>query len=346
MLRTFNTSLNRSVVTAELIPYSVVIPVYNSDQTLRELHKRVTRAMTSLAGQYNYEIVFVDDASPVDCWTALRDLAANDCHVRAIQLSKNTGQTVATIAGISVARGSLVVTMDDDLQHPPEEIPRLVHELVIHPDCDAVIGVARERQHSWLRRVGSRAIDRINTLLIKKPSEIRFSGFRVLRGDIARTVAAGRQRPTALGPVLFSVTHRIRNVEFEHHPRVNGRSGYTFRKLLKQSLDNLTAFSIFPLRLLALTGLVGIVAAGLFFLVLMLRYFINGDTSPGFTTLAMLMTGLSGFNFFAFGIVGEYLIRLNDTGSLAPPLLIRAEIGSVNSFDKLIENTPQAVEDY
>ena len=314
--------------TKELI-YSVVVPVYNSVEILPELYERLTKVMTHLAASENYEIVFVDDASTIDCWSTLCDLVAKDCHVRAIQLMKNSGQGLATIAGIVTARGRWIVTIDDDLQHPPEAIPRLVKELVNHPMCDVVIGTARQRRYGWHRRLGSRAIDRMNTLLLKKPSDLQFSGFRVLRREVGQALRSVHLPSPALGPLLLSVTRNIRNVDFDHQSRISGRSNYTFTRILQQTFGNMIGFSVFPLRVLAVFGSIGILLSMLIFLVILIQYVLVGSGVPGFTTLVLLVSSLTGFSFFAFGIIGEYLIRILSSTAVTPPFLIRHEVGGV-----------------
>jgi dolichol-phosphate mannosyltransferase/undecaprenyl-phosphate 4-deoxy-4-formamido-L-arabinose transferase len=299
--------------------YSVVIPVYRSATTLRELHARLGAVLASLARPF--EIVYVEDSGPDDSWEALRALAGEDPRVTAIQLMRNSGQANATLCGLAHARGQFVLTLDDDLQHPPEEIPRLIAALA--PDVDVVMGAPREKRHHWARRFGSAFIHRLNCYLLGKDPSLQFTSFRLMRRPVVDGLIALRTLSPALGPMLTAVTRRIINATVEHHPRKAGRSGYTLSRLLAQTLNNIIGYSMLPLRLLAILGLVGILASAVLALVLAVRYLTGGITVPGWTTLALLLVVLSGFNFFAFSIIGEYLLRILQQVNRTPQYLVR-----------------------
>lgn len=299
--------------------YSVVIPVYRSATTLRELHARLGAVLASLARPF--EVVYVEDSGPDDSWEILRALAGEDPRVTAIQLMRNSGQANATLCGLAHARGQFVLTLDDDLQHPPEEIPRLIAALA--PSVDVVMGAPREKRHHWARRLGSTFIHRLNCYLLGKDPSLQFTSFRLLRRPVVDGLIALRTLSPALGPMLTAVTRRIVNTPVEHHPRKAGRSGYTLSRLLGQTLNNIIGYSMLPLRLLAMLGLVGILASAVLALVLAVRYLTGGITVPGWTTLALLLVVLSGFNFFAFSIIGEYLLRILQQVSHTPQYLVR-----------------------
>jgi dolichol-phosphate mannosyltransferase/undecaprenyl-phosphate 4-deoxy-4-formamido-L-arabinose transferase len=206
---------------------TVVIPVYNSP-VLEELAARIA-AVFAGRGE-DYEIVFVDDGSTVaETWPTLDRLAAANRHVRAIQLTRNFGQQAATLCGLSESRGDVVITMDDDLQHAPEDIPRLL----ACQDYDIVIGLLGRRQHGALRRLASWTKAAFDSVLIGKPRGIRLSSFRML----SRSVVDGMIRLATTDPFLpalmFRVSRNAAAVPVSHHPRRAGRSGYTLPKLLR-----------------------------------------------------------------------------------------------------------------
>ena len=291
--------------------YSIIVPVYNSESTLHELHRRLVATLEALGEPF--ELVFCEDCGPDGSWNTLKLLAGSDHRVKAIQLMKNSGQGNATLAGMERACGRFIITLDDDLQHPPEELPAMIRALQEDADCDVIIGTPVEKKHHWMRRLGSASINRLNTWSLGKALHLRFTGFRVMRSNVAHALLRQNVPYPALGPMLISNTSRIRNLPVRHDARARGRSGYTFGKIFKQTLSNLIGYSILPLHVLAAVGALGIllsVAASCYF---MFRYFTQGIGVPGWMTLLLTLLGLSGFNFFAFGILGEYILRISQT---------------------------------
>lgn len=306
------------------LEYSVVVPVYNSAKMLPELHRRLTGALQGL--NKPYEIIFVDDCGRDNAWQVLRSIVADDPRVTAIQLMRNSGQSNATLCGLAYARGSTIITMDDDLQHPPEEIPTLLSAL--RRDVDVVMGVPKEKKHHWLRRLGSAVMHELNCYLLGKDRHLRFTSFRVMRRPVVDGLLTLRTLSPALGPMINSVTHRILNTTVAHAPRQQGRSGYTLRRLLSQIMGNLVGYSMLPLRLLGVIGAAGIAFSVVFALVLVIRYMTGGITVPGWTTIALLLVLISGFNFFAFAILGEYVLRILQRVNATPQYLVRARVSS------------------
>lgn len=303
--------------------YSVVIPVYNSARILPELHRRLTVLMQGLGKPY--EVIFVDDCGRDNSWHVLQELATGDPAVTAIQLMRNSGQSNATLCGLAHAQGGIIITMDDDLQHPPEEIPALIEAL--GPDVDVVMGVPKEKKHNWFRRLGSNVMHNINCYLLGKDRNLRFTSFRLMRRSVVDGLLTLRTLSPALGPMINSVTHRIINTTVKHAPRKEGRSGYTFRRLFSQSMSNLIGYSMLPLRLLAIMGALGIILSVTFAVVLVVHY-LQGGVVPGWTSIALLLVMLSGFNFFAFSILGEYVLRILQRVNATPQYFVRTRITS------------------
>lgn len=304
--------------------YSVVIPVYCSARILPELHARLIAVMQGLGK--SYEIIFVDDCGRDNSWHVLQELATGNPAVTAIQLMRNSGQSNATLCGLAHARGETVITMDDDLQHPPEEIPALIEAL--GADVDVVMGVPKEKKHNWFRRLGSNVMHDINCYLLGKDRNLRFTSFRLMRRAVVDGLLTLRTLSPALGPMINSVTHRIINTTVKHAPRKEGRSGYTFRRLFSQTMSNLIGYSMLPLRLLAVMGAVGIILSATFAVVLVVRYLMGGINVPGWTTIALLLVLISGFNFFAFAIIGEYVLRILQRVNATPQYFVRSRFSS------------------
>ena len=306
------------------VRYSIVIPVFGSARILPTLHQRLTDMMRSLAAPY--EIIFVEDCGPDEAWQVLERLAAEDPAVFAVQLMRNSGQSSASLCGMANSRGEIIITMDDDLQHPPEEIPALLAAL--GPGVDVVMGAPRRKKHHWFRRLGSKLLHRANCYLLGKDPSLRFTSFRLLRRPVVDGLLTLRTLSPALGPMINSVTHRIVNVTVEHAPRLEGHSTYTWRRLFTQTMGNLVGYSMLPLRLLAVIGLAGIVLSLVFAAVLLIRYWLGGINVPGWTTIALLLVLISGFNFFAFAILGEYVLRILQRVNATPQYLVRRRVSS------------------
>lgn len=306
--------------------YSVVIPVYNSATILPKLHERLTNVMQSL--EKAYEVIFVDDCGPDNSWQVIHSLTAGDPHITGIQLMRNSGQGASTLCGLSHARGEIVITIDDDLQHPPTEIPRLLALLEEDEDLDVIMGVEKEKRHSAIRRFGSSLINQVNSFFLKKDPNLRFTSFRVMRKGVVRGLLEQRTQYPALGPMIVSVTHRIRNELVQHNKRLDGESGYTFSRIVKQTMSNFIGYSMLPLRLLAFTGLFGIAGSLVLALYFLTKYFYYGVSVPGWTTSVMLITILSGFNFLAFSILGEFILRILHAANGMPQYVARQVITS------------------
>jgi dolichol-phosphate mannosyltransferase/undecaprenyl-phosphate 4-deoxy-4-formamido-L-arabinose transferase len=303
------------------VVYSVVVPVYNSEQSLPLLHKRLVETMERLGK--DFEIVFVDDCSRDNSWQVLQTLTRQDKRLCALQLMRNYGQASATLCGLRQSRGHFVITIDDDLQNPPEEIPILVEALEKNPDLDVIIAAPFKKNHALWRNLGSKLVNLINNRVFKINYALKFTSFRILRRLVVNALLNQHVAYPAIGALLYSITPRIGNVYVRHEARAFGRSSYTFSKMLSLTLNNFLAFSDFPLRFLAGIGLVGIIASSIFGLILLIRYLTGGITVPGWITEVLLLVGISGFNFFAFGIVGEYLLRILQTVYDTPQYLVR-----------------------
>lgn len=218
---------------------SVVVPVYNSEQSLGELYQRLTAVLANETP--DFEIIFVDDSSRDHSFERLRKLHEADCRVKIIRLAKNYGQQPALFCGLNYVTGDLVITIDDDLQHPPEEIPILLHR--IEQGYDVVFGIPVIKRHSRYRNFGSRVIDGLLGLLCHKPKAVKVSSFRVLRSKIVREVCRSQKSFIYLAPLIFRATTKVANVAVRHETRKYGRSGYNFGKLLKLSLKLVIHYS-------------------------------------------------------------------------------------------------------
>jgi undecaprenyl-phosphate 4-deoxy-4-formamido-L-arabinose transferase len=285
---------------------SAVIPVYNSQSCLEVLSKRLSDVLAQCSD--DYEIILVNDGSRDASWDTICRLVQADPRVKGINLMRNYGQHNALLAGIRAASRQLVVTMDDDLQHPPEEIPKLLDKL--NEGYDVVYGSPKEGRHSFSRNIASQ----ITKLALCSVMNVRIapkvSAFRVFRTSL-RNAFADYQAPHPSIDVLLSwATTRFSFVDVRHESRKIGKSNYTLLKLVGHSLTMATGYSTIPLRFASVLGFTFTVF-GIFVLVYVLsKYIIYGSPVAGFPFLASTIAIFSGVQLFALGIMGEYLARM------------------------------------
>jgi dolichol-phosphate mannosyltransferase/undecaprenyl-phosphate 4-deoxy-4-formamido-L-arabinose transferase len=300
---------------------SIVIPVYNSVVTA-EIVERLD-AVFAARGE-RHEIVFVDDFSPdARVWPELVRLAERHRHVRSIQLTRNFGQHAATLCGLREARGDLVVTMDDDLEHSPEDLPKLL-ALSGH---DVVLAQLRHRRHSLVNRIGSRIKGRFDALILGKPRHIRFSSYRLLSRIVVDGMLSIRTARPFIPALILHVTQDLAGVDIIHQPRRSGRSSYTFWKRWRLFNDLLIHNSSLVLRLVgqvgALMALVSFAVAGW----VVYRKIVFSRAMQGWTSLIAAELLIGGLLLVAVGVIGEYLIRIIESTDERPTYLVRRRAG-------------------
>jgi glycosyltransferase involved in cell wall biosynthesis len=286
---------------------SVVIPVFNADKSLRELVSRLSPVLDAICE--NYELILVNDGSEDDSWKTITRLAAENTWIRGIDLMRNYGQHNALLCGIRAATHEIVVTLDDDLQHPPEEIPKLVQKLA--EGYDVVYGTPERKQHGIWRNFASLVTrwTMRSTLGPKVPNE--FSAFRALRTR-TRDAFEEYDGPFVSVDVLLTwASTRFASIKVRHDTRQFGASTYTFRKLVSYVPLMLTGYSALPLRFASLAGFTFTIFGFLVLVYVLGRYFILGGSLPGFPFLASTIAIFSGVQLFALGVIGEYLAQMH-----------------------------------
>ena len=286
---------------------SVVVPVYNSEHSLTPLVERLKSVLVSRAARL--EIIMVNDASRDGSWGVVEQLAGKHAEVRGISLLRNYGQHNALLCGIRAATGEIIVTIDDDLQHPPEEIPLLLDRL--SQGADVVYGTPQRESHGLFRDLASQITKIVLQEAMGAAVARDVSAFRVFRTQLREAFATYSNPSVSVDVLLTWATTRFAAVRVRHEPRTIGVSNYTFRKLLRHALNMMTGFSTRPLQLASLIGF-GFTLFGLAVLVYVLgRYLIEGGSVPGFPFLASVIAIFSGAQLFALGIIGEYLARMH-----------------------------------
>ena len=308
---------------------SIVVPVYNSESTLDELAARLSQVLPNLTP--TYELVFVNDGSRDGSWDKICDLASQYPWIQGIKLIRNYGQHNAILCGVRAARYDVIVTMDDDLQHPPEEIPKLLEKL--DEGYDVVYGSPSKLPHSLWRNLFSRFTKRALAFVMGIKTVRDIGPFRAFRSDLRRSFATF-QNPSVLLDVLLSWgTTRFATVKVDEAPRQEGQSNYNFLKLFSLAMVVLTGYSTAPLRFTSLIGFLFTIFGLLVFFYVLGVYFIAGSV-PGFPFLASIVALFSGMQLFALGIIGEYLARVFDRSMEKPAYVI----GSVTNENKEVSN--------
>jgi glycosyltransferase involved in cell wall biosynthesis len=299
--------------------YSVVVPVYNAEDSLEELVSRLVRTFEKI--NKSYELIFIDDNSNDRSWEILRSLREKHPEVRCYELMRNYGQQNATMCGFRLAKGRYVLTLDDDLQNPPEEIPSLITEL--EKGYDVVFGVYESKKHGRYRRLGSWLINKFYTLTFK--SEGRVSAFRILHSELVKKILDYDLNFTYINGLISWYTDRISRVHVEHQDRPQGRSGYTLGKLLALSINMMTNFSLLPLQIASIAGLLFASAGFIFGLFFGVRRLLFGTNVSGFPAIIVSISFFSGMILFFLGVIGEYIGRIHLNINRRPQYSIRRE---------------------
>jgi glycosyltransferase involved in cell wall biosynthesis len=302
---------------------SVVVPVYDAARTLGILLERLDRALA--ASGLPFEVIAVNDGSRDESWQLIQEEASHRPWLVGIDLSRNFGQHNALLCGIRASRYEAIVTLDDDLQNPPEEIPRLLDLLA--SGYDVVYGSPEQEQHGLWRDVASQTTKLVLGEVLGASTARQVSGFRAFRTELRAAFDDYSGPSVNLDVLLTWATARFGATKVRHDPRQLGASSYTFRKLAAHALNMLTGFSTVPLQIASVLGF-GLTAFGLLLLVYVIsRYVIQGVTVPGFTFLATVIVIFSGAQLFTLGVIGEYMARMHFRVMRQPSYSIRRRVG-------------------
>lgn len=287
---------------------SVVIPVYGSASILPSLVQKLEQSLRAVAGPDGFEAVLVHDHGPDNSWEVLKALAADRPWLKGINLRRNAGQHNAVMAGFAHARGRYIITMDDDLQHDPNDIPRIVEAL--EAGADLVYVRFEARQHALWKRLGSRFNDWVASRLLNKPTGLYLSPFRGIRREVCQTALGYRGPFVYVDGLLLQSTSNFSSITARHHLRQDGKSGYSLRKSIALWMQMATSFSIVPLRFVSLAGIAASGAAFLFALIVVARKLMNPDLAVGWSSLIVAILFMGGLQLLALGAIGEYTGRI------------------------------------
>lgn len=286
---------------------SIVVPVFKSAQTLRELHRRLVVVLQPLTS--DFEVIFVEDGGGDDSWDVIQMISQGDNRVHGIKLARNYGQHNALLCGIRAAKYELIVTIDDDLQNPPEEIEKLLAKLA--EGFDVVYGYPNHKTHGFLRNQASRITKLALQGSMGAESASKTSAFRLFHTRLRDAFEAYRSPTVSIDVLLTWGTTHFGAVKVHQDERTIGDSGYTLKKLINHAINMMTGFSTLPLQVASIVGLIFGCLGFLLLTYVIGSYLVRGGSVPGFTFIASIITIFSGVQLFALGIFGEYLSRMH-----------------------------------
>jgi glycosyltransferase involved in cell wall biosynthesis len=301
---------------------SVVIPVYNGQETITPLVERLEKVLPDTSEFY--EVILVCDGSPDNSWQVIESLAARYPWVYGLQLMRNYGQHNAQLCGVRAARYELIVTLDDDNQNPPEEIPALLKKL--DEGYDVVFGVPKKMSQAWWRNIASVLTKRVVGYVMGNESLRDITSYRIFRTHIRQSFETYQGPELLLDVLLTWGTDSFATLLVEEHPRTVGKSNYNLFKLIQMSLVLLTSYTTLPLRFASILGFFFTILGLLVLVYVFVTYFIFGS-EPGFPFLASTIVIFSGVQLFALGIMGEYLARVFDRTYGRPAYQVLKTIG-------------------
>lgn len=310
---------------------SFVIPCYRSEETLPGVVKEICDAMRELE-QYSYEIVLVNDSSPDDTMGTIRRLAEQYACVTGISLSKNFGQHAAIMAGLHEISGDIAVCLDDDGQTPANEVGKLLRQ--IENGSDVVYARYPKKKHSAFRNFGSRVNEGMTRIMLGKPKTLYISSYFAARRFVVDDMLHYENcYPYVIGLVLRA-TKNISNVDVTHREREVGTSGYTVKKLLGLWFNGFTAFSIKPLRIATVIGILTAAAGFLYGIYTVIKKFVNPDVPVGFSSMMSALVFIGGMIMLMLGLIGEYIGRMYISMNRSPQYVVREKVTGKQDEEK------------
>jgi glycosyltransferase involved in cell wall biosynthesis len=298
---------------------SIVIPVYNSAETIAILVEKL--AKLSIEG--GHEIVLVNDGSKDNTAEICESLVdQTNIPVRFINLSRNFGEHNAVMAGLQYALGDYIITMDDDLQNPPSEVIKLFNYAREHKK-DVVYTYYKQKQHSAWRNFGSWLTNKVANILLDKPSDLYLCTFRCMSSFLVQQICRYEGPYPYIDGLILQVTQNIGQIEVVHAPREHGQSSYNLRRLVRLWLNMFLNFSVLPLRISTAIGFLFSAVGFLGTLYVVVDHYLEGTSTPGWSSLMFTLLLFSGVQLLTLGIAGEYLGRLYLTSNKRPQFVVR-----------------------
>lgn len=284
---------------------SIVIPVFNSEKIINHTVEEIFKTLTD---NYEFELILINDGSSDNSGEIIHQIAKENENVIAISLLKNYGQHTAILCGIKNSSGDYIINMDDDLQNPPSELPKMIQE--IQKGYDLIFAKFYRKQHSGYRNIGSTLINKINKKIFNVPENITISNFRIYTKEVAKRVSELNTTFPYIPGMLLMSANSIGNVETEHHKRSVGTSNYTFNRIFKLVFRLLFNFSNLPLYMMTVSGLIISIFSFLFGIIMIFKAILIGSEVKGWTSLIAIVSFFCGFIILFLGVIGEYIVRI------------------------------------
>ncbi len=300
---------------------TIVIPVYRGAKSIGPLVHRLVDILGR--GPDRLQIVLVNDGSPDNSHEVCLDLHAEFPDiVTYLKLARNFGEHRAVMAGLNHAQGDYVVIMDDDFQNPPEEVARLIDHAVKH-NYDIVYTYYQKKHHHWFRNLGSKLNDIVANFMLGKPRGLYLSSFKCLNRFLVKEIIKYSAPYPYIDGLALRATQNIGTIQVRHEPRREGQSNYTFRKLVSLWLSMFVNFSVMPLRVSTIMGLIFSALGFLMSLVVVIEWLVSPDRQPGWPSVIVSVVLFSGVQLIMLGLLGEYLGRLFLTNNQTPQFVVR-----------------------
>ena len=286
---------------------SVVVPIYNDQEVIAELHRRLRPVLEAITDRY--ELILVDDGSRDRSWEEMLQVRRSNEHVRAVRLSRNFGQQSAIAAGLSLTSNDLIVLMDSDLQDRPEDIPALIDALLADGQATMAIAQWEERKDSRMKLAVSRIFQRVSNSITEIHTVPRLGIFRVMKKSVVEELRNFPEKTATTVSLLYYIGSRYVAVPLKRDARFAGKSGYNLSKMLALTFARIFSFSMVPIRMVTYMGAflcIGSMVAALALVI----YKLVGNVVTGWTSMMVLMLFLFGLNFAFLGILGEYIGRI------------------------------------
>jgi polyisoprenyl-phosphate glycosyltransferase len=290
------------------IKLSIVIPVFNSQNTIKQTVEKSTEVLESYERASDYEIIIVNDGSR-DGSDKVCEQLSNNAHVCYINFTKNFGQHHALLCGYKYATGNIIVKIDDDLQILPSEIPKMV-EALIEKDADVAFGKYTNKKHSAFRNWGSKLNNAMAKALLNKPKGVSVSSFYIMRDYVVDNIVSYTNPYPYIAGLIFKVTDNIINVDVKHAERSEGKSNYTLPKLIKLWINGFVNFSVKPLRVATFLGIILSLLGFIFLIILIIQRALNNSVQLGWTSIMAAVIFFGGIQLLSMGLLGEYIGRI------------------------------------
>ena len=307
---------------------SIVIPVYNSEPTIKKVAEDIKKILSK---KLNFELVLINDGSKDNSYKKCRELSREYSFVKFINLSKNFGQHNAIFAGLHFVRGDYIIFMDDDLQTPPEAIPKLINK--IEEGYDVVYANYYYKYHSKLRNIGSWVNNIMSNILLKKPKKLKITSYFIIKKYLIDEILNYTGPYPYLGGLILRLTDNIGMIDITHEKREYGKSNYSFMSLLRLWINGFTNFSVKPLRVSFFLGIIFSSIGFLFSFFIFIRKLIDPQIALGWTSIIIAILLFSGVQLISIGLIGEYVGRIFLTQNKQPQYVIKEKYNiSFNSL--------------